>query len=83
VSRFRVRLRMPAVLNNIAHRLTPGVGLTALTDTHHEGSAPEGRPIMESLGNPRRRHSFTAEFKAETVELCQRGDRAVGQVARD
>src|SRR6201996_9280423 len=39
---------------------------------------------MESMGNkPRRRRSFTAEFKAEIVELCQRGDRTVGQVARD
>jgi transposase-like protein len=32
---------------------------------------------------PRPRRSFTAEFKAEIVELCQRGDRSVGQVARD
>lgn len=32
---------------------------------------------------PRPRRSFTAEFKAEIVELCQRGDRTVGQVARD
>ncbi len=39
---------------------------------------------MESMGNkPRRRRSFTPEFKAEIVELCQRGDRSVGQVARD
>jgi transposase len=39
---------------------------------------------MESMGKkPRRRRSFTAEFKAEIVELCQRGDRSVGQVARD
>ncbi|HEY3035241.1 MAG TPA: transposase [Streptosporangiaceae bacterium] len=39
---------------------------------------------MESMGNkPRHRRSFTAEFKAEIVELCQRGDRSVGQVARD
>jgi len=39
---------------------------------------------MESMGNkPRRRRSFTADFKAEIVELCQRGDRSVGQVARD
>jgi transposase len=29
---------------------------------------------MESMGNkPRRRRSFTPEFKAEIVELCQRG----------
>jgi len=32
---------------------------------------------------PRPRRSFTPEFKAEIVELCQRGDRSVGQVARD
>jgi transposase len=40
---------------------------------------------MESMGRkkPRRRRSFTPEFKAEIVELCQRGDRSVGQVARD
>jgi transposase len=39
---------------------------------------------MESMGNkPRRRRSFTPEFKAEIVELCQRGDRSTGQVARD
>ena len=31
---------------------------------------------MEGMGKkPRRRRSFTAEFKAEIVELCQRGDR--------
>ncbi|WP_443065913.1 transposase [Streptomyces sp. NBC_00503] len=40
---------------------------------------------MESMGKkkPRPRRSFTAEFKAEIVELCRRGDRSVGQVARD
>jgi transposase len=40
---------------------------------------------MESMGRkrPRLRRSFTPEFKAEIVELCQRGDRSVGQVARD
>ncbi|MCP9944177.1 IS3 family transposase [Streptomyces somaliensis] len=40
---------------------------------------------MESLGKkkPRPRHSFTPEFKAEIVELCRRGDRSVGQVAKD
>jgi transposase len=40
---------------------------------------------MESMGRkkPRRRRSFTPEFKAEIVELCQRGDRCVGQVAKD
>ena len=32
---------------------------------------------------PRPRRSFTPEFKAEMVELCQRGDRSIGQVAKD
>jgi len=39
---------------------------------------------MESMGKkPRRRRSFTPEFKAEIVDLCERGDRSVGQVAKD
>ncbi|GAA2782111.1 transposase [Nonomuraea dietziae] len=40
---------------------------------------------MESMGKkkPRPRRSFTPEFKAEIVELCGRGDRSVGQVAKD
>jgi transposase len=39
---------------------------------------------MERMGKkPRHRRSFTPEFKAEIVELCQRGDRSAGQVARD
>ena len=38
---------------------------------------------MESMGKkPRRRRSFTPEFKAEIVGLCQQGG-SVGQVARD
>jgi transposase len=41
--------------------------------------------MMESMGKkkPRPRRSFTPEFKAEIVELCRRGDRSVGQVAKD
>ena len=40
---------------------------------------------MESMGKkkPRPRRSFTPEFKAEIVELCRRGDRTVGQIAKD
>ena len=35
-------------------------------------------------GKPRRpRRAFTPEFKAQIVELCRRGDRSVGQVAKD
>lgn len=32
---------------------------------------------------PRVRRSFTPEFKADIVEQCKRGDRSIGQVARD
>jgi transposase len=41
--------------------------------------------IMETMAKKRARprRSFTPEFKAEIVELCQRGDRTVGQVAKD
>lgn len=38
---------------------------------------------MENTGkkkSPRQRRSFTSEFKAEIVDLYQRGDRSVGQV---
>ncbi len=40
---------------------------------------------MESVGKKRSRprRAFTPEFKAEIVDLCQRGDRTVGQVSRD
>ena len=40
---------------------------------------------METVGKrkPRRRRSFTSEFKSEIVEACSRGDRTIGQVARD
>ena len=41
--------------------------------------------IMESMGKkkPRPRRSFTPELKTEIVELCQRGERSVGQIAKD
>ena len=40
---------------------------------------------METVAEnkPRRRRSFTPEFKREIVEACGRGDRSIGQVARD
>jgi transposase len=39
---------------------------------------------MESMAKePRRCRSLPPEFKAEIVELRYRGDRSVGQVARD
>jgi transposase len=41
--------------------------------------------IMENMAKKRARprRSFTAQFKAEIVELCQRGDRTVRQVGQD
>ena len=41
--------------------------------------------VMESTAKkkPRPRRSFTSEFKTEVVELGRRGDRSVGQVAKD
>jgi transposase len=40
---------------------------------------------METMAKkkPRPRRSFTTEFKADIVERCRRGDRTVGQIARD
>ena len=39
---------------------------------------------MESMGKKRRRRrSFTPEFKAEIVGMCQQVDRPVNEVARD
>jgi transposase-like protein len=41
--------------------------------------------IMEATERkqPRRRRSFTQEFKAEIMERCRPGDWSVRQVARD
>jgi transposase len=57
----------------------------ALTDIHHQGFAPGRMSDHGEHGRkkPRRRRSFAPEFKAEIVELCLRGDRSVGQVAKD
>jgi transposase len=42
--------------------------------------------IMESMASrkkPRPRRAFTSEFKADIVAASRRGDRSVGQVAKD
>src|SRR5438034_11139903 len=46
---------------------------------------PERMSKMESVAKKksRARRSFTAEFKAEIVEACRRGDRTIAAVARD
>ena len=41
-------------------------------------SSQKGRP-----GERRARRSFTPKFKAGVVELVRRGDRTVGEIARD
>jgi len=40
---------------------------------------------MENVGRrkPRARRSFTPEFKADIVARCERGDRSIGEVAKD
>jgi transposase len=38
---------------------------------------PMGRP------GPKKRRSFTKEFKGEVVQLCRAGDRSTNQVAKD
>lgn len=40
---------------------------------------------METVAKkkPRPRRSFTDEFKADIVEQCRKGDRSIGQVAKD
>ena len=55
-----------------------------MTDIHHQGFSPGRMSDHGEHGErPRRRRSFTPEFKAEIVELCPRGDRSAGQVAKD
>jgi transposase len=40
--------------------------------------------LIEGMGKQRRpRRAFTAELKAEIVEVCRRGDRSMRQVAKD
>ena len=59
---------------------------TGLTDIHHQGQGPRKDVQNGDHGEEEaavRVGSFTPEFKAEIVELCQRGDRSIGQVARD
>jgi transposase len=61
------------------------VGLARFDGHPRSGASPRGgcpswRPW--NAGSLARR-SFTPEFKAEIVELCQRGDRSIGRVARD
>lgn len=38
---------------------------------------------MEAGSEGRRRRSFTAQYKAEVVELCRTGGRSIAAVARD
>ncbi|MBT2368894.1 transposase [Streptomyces sp. ISL-10] len=50
-------------------------GVLPRKDVHHGEHGKKKKP--------RPRRSFTPEFKSEIVELCRRGDRSVGQVAKD
>ena len=64
------------------------VGLTRFDGHPRSGALPRrGCPSWRSWNATSARglarRSFTAEFKAEIVELRQRGDRSIGQVSRD
>jgi transposase len=39
--------------------------------------------MSQSSKQRRARRAFTKEFRAEVVELCQKGDRSLPQIARD
>jgi transposase len=63
-----------------------GWASSGLTDIHHQGFCPGRKDVHhgdQERKQPRRRRSFTPEFKAEIVERCRAGDRTIGQVARD
>ena len=58
---------------------------SGLTDIQHQGHGP-GKDVQNGDHGEEEaasRRSFTPEFKAEIVELCRRGDRSIGQVAKD
>jgi transposase len=61
----------------------PGAG----GPVHVPDDAPAQQPLAAcgfDIGNRlARRRSSTAEFEAEIVELCQRGNRSTGRVAKD
>lgn len=62
------------------------MGLARFDGHPPSGALPrEGCPSWRpwNAQKPRARRSFTGEFKAEIVELCQHGDHSIGQVARD
>jgi transposase len=66
---------------------TEMVGVTRFDGHPRSGaSASEGCPSWRAWGARRslaRAVRSPLSFKAEIVELCQRGDRSIGQVARD
>ena len=63
----------------------PTLGLTRFDGHPSSGVCPR-KDVRSSRAwgrSPGGRRSFTPEFKAEIVELCQRGDRSARQVAKD
>ncbi|MFE0629416.1 SDR family NAD(P)-dependent oxidoreductase [Streptomyces sp. NPDC058864] len=69
-----------------ATRLVRCVGLSRFGGYRRSGvQPPEDVHRGEHGGNeqPRLRRPFTPEFRAEIVEPCHRGDRSIGQLAKD
>jgi transposase len=64
-----------------------GLGLTHFDGHPRSGVSAPRKDVQPWRGwgkkKPRPRRLFTPEFQAEIVELCQRGERSIGQVARD
>ena len=60
---------------------------SAMGLTRFDGHPPSGAPPRRGCPSWRPWNASSLgrapEFKAEIVELCQRGDRSIGQVARD
>ena len=81
----------PSQLTHHRHRMScpgqAGLGVTRFDGHPRSGAlAPGGCPSSWrpwERSRSRRRRSFTPEFKAEIVECCRRGDRSIGQVAKD
>jgi hypothetical protein len=60
------------------HLVTTGLDPLCRTSKIKDFGPRRRMSLMESMGKkPRPRRSFPPEFKAETVELCRRGDRLV------
>ncbi|MFD9220200.1 IS200/IS605 family transposase [Streptomyces sp. NPDC060064] len=71
----------PSVGRSIGRSKEQGPGSRSHAEDEECRLAARTTPARAGRTRPRR--SFTLEFKAEIVELCERGECSVGQVAKD